>query len=59
MDRICQKDITKEAMGKWDTLVPKIFRVAEADQNPKTIEFLGNTDNYSDGNRFTLYLPLF
>lgn len=49
MDRIFDKPITSEAREKWLNLVPKVFQIAQLEQNSKTIEFLGGTETYSEG----------
>lgn len=48
MDHIFEKPESKRATEKWMSVVPKIFRIAEREQNVKTIDFLGKQE-YSDG----------
>ena len=49
MDRIFDRPLSLGIRETWLNLIPKVFRLAELEQNPSTVEFLGGIENYSEG----------
>lgn len=45
MDRIVNKDPSKTASEKWATLMPKVFKIADAENNPNIATFINLDDN--------------
>lgn len=49
MDGIFEKPVSKGANEIWDDFLPKVFRIAEVEQNPKVVDLLVDSDQLSDG----------
>ena len=45
MDRICEKQISTDAKGKWLGIIPKVIKVAESEDNSTIQCLLEKTDS--------------
>ena len=49
MDRIATMDVSKSATKKWKETIPKVTKMAVAENNPSMDIWLDKLDDYSDG----------